>query len=225
MESQRSLLPSIEINPESTPIGSVILMHGLGANGNDFVPFVQELHLPRALPLRFVFPHAPVRAVTINNGYVMPAWYDILSLNIDQRADQGGMDESVEQINWLVDHEIQRGIAADKIILAGFSQGGVIALTTALRSKHKLAGVMALSTYLPNAEILVKDVSEANKHMPIFMAHGTQDPVVPYSMGESAYTILHRAGLDVSWHNYSMAHSVCDKEVHDIADWLKKIYS
>lgn len=224
MQSSNTLLPCIEINPDRNPIGSVILLHGLGANGQDFVPFIKELHLPAALPLRFVFPNAPTRPVTVNNGYIMPAWYDILSLNINQRADLTGVGESVGEINRVIEHEIKRGIPADKIVLAGFSQGGVIALTTALRSNLKFAGVLALSTYLPGAQDLVAGTDGVNKQTPIFMAHGTQDPIVPFMVGQEGYDVLKADGFNVSWHVYSVGHHVCQQEIDDIAAWLKKIF-
>ncbi|MDR3478109.1 MAG: alpha/beta fold hydrolase [Gammaproteobacteria bacterium] len=224
MQSQKSLLPFIEVNPTTAPIGTVILLHGLGADGNDFVPFVKELHLPANLPLRFVFPNAPTRPVTINNGYVMPAWYDILSMNIDQRADQTGLIESVHALNHLIENEIKLGTPADKIILAGFSQGAVVALTTALRHAERLAGVLVLSGYLPNAQELATDASSANRTTPIFMAHGTQDPVIPFNVGQAAFEVLKKAEFAISWHSYAMAHSVCEKEAQDIATWLKRIY-
>jgi phospholipase/carboxylesterase len=225
MQSQKSLLPYIEVNPVEPPVGSVILLHGLGADGNDFVPFVDELKLPTNLPLRFVFPNAPTRPVTINNGYVMPAWYDIISMNIDQRADQTGLADSVSALNHLIENEVKLGIPADKIILAGFSQGAVVALTTALRHTDRLAGVLVLSGYLPNAQELATDASPANRSTPIFMAHGTQDPVIPFNVGQAAFDVLKKAKFAVSWHSYAMAHSVCEKEIQDIANWLKRIYT
>lgn len=224
MQSQKSLLPCIEINPDQPAIGTVILLHGLGADGNDFVPLVKELHLPPNLPLRFVFPNAPLRPVTINNGYVMPAWYDIISMNIDQRADQNGMYESVAAINHFIDNEIKLGTPSQNIILAGFSQGAVIAMTCGIRLKQPLAGILAMSGYLPFADELVAEADDINRKIPIFMGHGTQDPIIPYNVGLSAFDVLKRAGFAVNWHSYAMAHSVCDKEVQEISAWLKKIY-
>ena len=224
MQSQKSLLPCIEINPDHKPVGAVILLHGLGADGNDFVPIIQELRLPEAISLRFVFPNAPLRPVTINNGYVMPAWYDIISINIDQRADQNGLHESVEALNLIIENEIKRGIPSESIVLAGFSQGAVVALAAGLKSTKPLAGILALSGYLPYAADLAEAAQPVNREIPIFMGHGSQDPIVPYVVGEAAYTVLKEAGFNVSWHSYAMAHSVCDKEVLDIAGWLKKIF-
>lgn len=224
MQSQKSLLPYIEINPTAPAIGTVILLHGLGADGNDFVPMVKELRLPADVPLRFVFPNAPLRPVTINNGYVMPAWFDIISMNIDQRADQNGLNESVNALNQLVDNEIKLGKSSDKIVLAGFSQGAVIALACGLRMKQPLAGILALSGYLPNAKELAKEADASNRKTPIFIGHGTQDPIVPYNVGNTAFEVLKESGFDAQWHSYAMAHSVCEKEIQDIANWLKKIY-
>lgn len=223
MQSQQSL-PYIEMNPAKPAVGTVILLHGLGADGNDFVPVVKELNLPTNLPLRFVFPSAPLRPVTINNGYVMPAWYDILSMNIDQRADQNGLNESVSALNYLIENEINLGTPCDKVILAGFSQGAVVALTTALLHKQRLAGVLALSGYLPSAQTLAIDAPLANRETPIFMAHGTQDPIIPYNVGQAAFDVLKNAGFAIDWHGYPMAHSVCDREVLDISAWLRKVY-
>lgn len=224
MQSQKSLLPYIEINPSVPAIGAVILLHGLGADGNDFVPMVKELRLPTDIPLRFIFPNAPLRPVTINNGYVMPAWYDIISMNIDQRADQNGLNESVNALNQLIDNEIKLGTPSEKILLAGFSQGAVIALTCGLRTPLPLAGILAMSGYLPHAEELAKNADNANRKTPIFIGHGTQDPIVPYNAGQMAFETLKNAGFAAQWHSYAMAHSVCEKEIQDIASWLKKIY-
>ncbi len=223
--TSNELLSCIEINPESPAIGSIIWLHGLGADGNDFAPIVRELNVAERLPLRFVFPHAPMRAVTINSGYVMRAWYDIVSMNIDSHADQAGIDESVYQLKQLIENEINLGIPSEKIILAGFSQGAVIALTTGLTFSEKLGGLLALSGYLPNAEQTLQILAPANKNIPIFLGHGTDDNVVPFSLGEKVYSALKHHKQPVSWHSYAMSHSVCYEEIQDIAKWLIDIFA
>lgn len=219
-------LETIELETANNPTAAVIWMHGLGADGNDFVPIVKELDLAGAPGIRFVFPHAPTRPVTINNGYVMRAWYDISFGDLEgktRRADEKGLRESQAQIGELIAQEQLRGIAASKIVLAGFSQGGAIALQTGLRHPEKLAGVMALSTYLPLAESFATEASAANKATSVFMVHGTHDPVVPYSMGDNSRKILEQAGYALEWHDYPMQHSVCLEEVADIGRWLVKV--
>lgn len=219
-------LETIELETANNPTAAVIWMHGLGADGNDFVPIVKELDLAGAPGIRFVFPHAPTRPVTINNGYVMRAWYDISFGDLEgktRRADEKGLRESQAQIGELIAQEQSRGIAVSKIVLAGFSQGGAIALQTGLRHPEKLAGVMALSTYLPLAESFAAEATAANKATSVFMAHGTHDPVVPYSMGDNSRKILEQAGYVLEWHDYPMQHSVCLEEVADIGRWLVKV--
>jgi len=218
------LLPSVEINPQTSPLGSVIWLHGLGADGNDFAPIVPELKLPSDLPLRFVFPHAPLRPVTINNGYVMRAWYDILSLTIEHHADLSSIDASTKKLHELIQHEETLGIAPEKIILAGFSQGAVIALTTGLTYSQPLGGILALSGYLPHGEQIMKQAISTNQSTPIFLGHGIEDSVVPYQLGENTYHLLQKNKYPVNWHPYQMSHSVCAEEINDIANWLKKIY-
>lgn len=216
-------LETIELETAKNPSAAVIWMHGLGADGNDFVPIVNELDLAGAPGIRFVFPHAPTRPVTINNGYVMRAWYDISFGDLEgktRRADEKGVRESQAQIGELIAREQSRGIAASSIVLAGFSQGGAIALHTGLRHPETLAGVMALSTYLPLADSFAAEASAANQSTPVFMAHGTHDPVVPYSMGNQSRQFLQQAGYAVEWHEYPMQHSVCLEEVADIGRWL-----
>jgi phospholipase/carboxylesterase len=220
------ILETIEIETGKNPTAAVIWMHGLGADGNDFVPVVNELELNGAPATRFVFPHAPKRAVTINNGFVMRAWYDITAGDLEgnsRRADTTGVRESQESINALIEREVKRGIAAGKVVLAGFSQGGAIALQTGLRYPKKLAGIMALSTYLPLADSLPQEAAEANKAAPIFMAHGVYDPVVPLLMGAGSQTILAGLGYQVEWKQYPMQHSVCAEEIQDIGAWLRRV--
>ena len=216
-------LEVIEIETGKAPAASVIWLHGLGADGNDFVPIVHELTLSRAPDIRFIFPHAPMQPVTINNGYVMRAWYDIKFGDLEGRAkqaDENGVRASQAAIGELVRHEVERGIHIGKIVLAGFSQGGAIALQTGLRYPEKLAGIMALSTYLPLAETLAAEASAENRATPIFMAHGTQDAVVPYAMASRSKEVLAQHGYDVEWHDYPMPHSVCLEEIRDISAWI-----
>ena len=222
----QKLLETIEIETGKNPTAAVIWMHGLGADANDFVPVVGELGLAAAPPVRFVFPNAPMRPVTINNGYVMRAWYDVSFGDLEgksRRADEVGVRESQAQIGALVEREIQRGISSTNIVLAGFSQGGAIALHTGLRHPQKLAGVMALSTYLPLADSLPQEGTPQNKAVPIFMAHGVFDPVVPLVMGAGSMTYLVTLGYAVDWRQYPMQHSVCAQEIQDIGAWLRKI--
>lgn len=223
-----ALLETIELETAPNPTAAVIWMHGLGADGNDFVPIVNELDLGGAPGIRFVFPHAPTRPVTINNGYVMRAWYDISFGDLEgktRKADEKGLRESQAQIGQLIAREKSRGVAANKIVLAGFSQGGAIALQTGLRHPETLAGVMALSTYLPLADSFAAEASAANKKTAVFMAHGTHDPVVPYAMGSNSHELLEKAGYAVEWHDYPMQHSVCLEEVNDIGRWLVSVLS
>lgn len=218
------LLSSIEINPHTTPIGSVIWLHGLGADGNDFAPIVPELNLSPKLPLRFVFPHAPLMPVTINNHYVMPAWYDIHSLATENQVDYEGVEASTKKLLELIAHEESLGIPSEKITLAGFSQGAVIALTTGLTYAKKLAGILALSSYLPKKEEVMQKAEKVNQSTPIFLAHGTEDTVVPYFLGENVYHILQKNNYPVDWHTYRMPHSVCAEEIRDIGKWFESVY-
>ncbi len=225
MLEANNLLPRIELNPAQPAVGTVIVLHGLGADGNDFVPIVSELKLPADVPLRFVFPNAPLMRVTINNGYEMPAWYDILSTNIIQRADETGLNQSIAKIQSLIAHEVAQGIPEEKIVLAGFSQGAVVALSAGLRALKPLAGILALSGYLPYPEKVISQSSAASRNVPIFMAHGTQDMVVPYPLGHTAFDNLKKAGFAVNWQNYAMGHSVCETEIKDISAWLTALYT
>lgn len=218
--NEAAYLPSIEINPPVSARASVIWLHGLGADGNDFVPLVPELQLPNTLNIRFVFPHAPIKPVTINNGYEMRAWYDITALSAAGIIDQAGITDSVQQIERLIAREEALGISSDRIILAGFSQGAVIALTTMLTISKRLCGVIALSGYLPNAQELLKE-NPVNQQTPIFMAHGTEDNIVPYALGKAAYVALKEKNDNVKWHSYPMPHSVCNEEVRDLSQWIQ----
>jgi len=209
---------TVEIETGSEPSASVIWLHGLGADGHDFEPIVPELRLPDTLPLRFVFPHAPVRPVTLNGGMAMRAWYDIISLDRNGPVDAAGINESSALLESLIAREEQRGIDPGRIVLAGFSQGGAIAINTVLRSGRKLAGLMALSTWLALPETLQADSVDAST--PVFMAHGRFDPMIPMQYGRSAADALVDAGFDVDWHDYPMAHAVCPQEIDDIRNWL-----
>ena len=212
------MLESIEITTGEAPELAVIWLHGLGADGHDFEPIVPELSL--RFPVRFVFPHAPVRPVTINGGMAMRAWYDILGFDRNAKEDAAGVRASAASVTALIDREIERGMPPERIVLAGFSQGGAIALHTGLRESRPLGGIVALSTYLPLAGTLATEASAANARIPIFLAHGTSDPVLPLSLAEASRRVLLAQGYDVSWHVYSMAHSVCLEEVAAIGAWL-----
>jgi phospholipase/carboxylesterase len=215
-------LETIEIETRPKPSHSVIWLHGLGADGNDFVPIVQQLKLPK-LGIRFVFPHAPMRPVTINGGFVMRAWYDIVAQDLAQRADEAGIRHSQGAIDALIAKEAVRGMPASRVVLAGFSQGGVISLQTGLRHPKALAGVMSLSAYLPLASTVEKERNAANKDTPIFIGHGMADNVVPLKAGTAARDQLIKLGYDVDWHQYPMAHSVCPQELDDIGAWLTRV--
>ena len=209
---------TVEVETGPEPSASVIWLHGLGADGHDFEPIVPELRLPDTLPLRFVFPHAPVRPVTLNGGMAMRAWYDIISLDRNGPVDAAGINESSALLESLIAREEQRGIDPGRILLAGFSQGGAIAINTVLRAGRKLAGLMALSTWLALPETLQSDSVETST--PVFMAHGRFDPMIPMQYGRSAADALVDAGFDVDWHDYPMAHAVCPQEIDDIRNWL-----
>jgi phospholipase/carboxylesterase len=211
---------SVVLTPATTATSAVIWLHGLGADGNDFVPIVPELQLPDSLATRFVFPHARVRPVTINNGYEMRAWYDIKALALSGAEDEVGIRESENTVRGYIQRELDAGIAANKIVIAGFSQGGAIALQTALRYPQQLAGVMALSTYLPLRGTLAAEASNANRNVPILMCHGRQDPVVPMHLGTASRDAMQAVGFAVDWREYAMEHSVCADEVSDIGRWL-----
>ncbi len=208
-----------------TPDSAVIWLHGLGADGHDFAPIVPELNLPPSACIRFIFPHAPMLPVTINGGYVMPAWYDVKSLDLRQEEDDAGIRASQRLLETLIRREVERGIAPSRIVLAGFSQGGAIALHTGLRHASALAGVLALSTYLPLPHAAMAEASPANARLPLFMAHGTADSVIPLAQGATSRDFLQQMGHPVAWHEYPMAHSVCPQEIADIGAWLARILS
>lgn len=213
----------IIIEPTATAEASVIWLHGLGADGHDFEPVVEQLGQSIAAATRFVFPHAPVQAVTINGGARMRAWYDILDSAIERRVDGAGVERSAMTVAGLIATERERGIAANRIVLAGFSQGGAIALHVGLRHPERLAGIMALSTYLAVPDGLAAVVSDASRDVPVFLAHGSQDPVVPLSASERARVLLRSLGYRVQCHTYPMAHSVCGEEMRDISCWLEDV--
>jgi phospholipase/carboxylesterase len=220
------LLECLEVETAPEPRAAVIWMHGLGADGNDFAPIVAELDLAGLNGVRFVFPHAPMQPVTINNGMVMRAWYDVSFGDLEghsRKADEKGVRASQAAVGKLIARENARGIATRSIAIAGFSQGGAIALQTALRHPQRLAGVMALSTYLPLAESLAAEAAAANKDLPIFFAHGTYDPVIPLAMATASRDKLIALGHQVEWHEYPMQHSVCLEEVQAIGKWLQKV--
>jgi len=217
-----ALLPTIETETAPQPVYSVIWMHGLGADGNDFVPIVPELGL-NGLAVRFIFPHAPLRPVTINGGYVMRAWYDIGYQDLSLKEDENGVRESQLAVEQLIAREISRGLPARRVVLAGFSQGGAIALHCGLRYPKRLGGVIALSTYLPLPDTVEAELSDANRDLPILMAHGLQDPVVPLKLAQASCSRLLTLGFPVEWHEYDMPHSVCPEEIDTIGEWLRRL--
>ncbi len=220
MKDTAALLDCIERETGPTPAWAVIWLHGLGADGHDFVPLVPELVRPGWPAIRFLFPHAPVRAVTINNGTRMRAWYDIVDFDLANRADETGVLESVAQVDALIAREGARGIPASRVILAGFSQGGAVTLAVGLRRREPLAGLVGLSTYLPAANGAQAALVEGANRQPVFMAHGTQDPVVPSLAGQQSAALLRQFGFDVQWSTYPMPHSVCAEEVAALGDWF-----
>jgi phospholipase/carboxylesterase len=211
-------LPHISFETGDAPQHSIIWLHGLGADGEDFVPVAEQMPLPAAV--RYIFPHAPMQPVTINGGYVMRAWYDIIGTDIGSQQDEAGIRDSQAAIEKLIAQEKQRGIEARNIYLAGFSQGGAIALHTGLRHADRLGGIIALSTYLPLSNTLPQEASAANRELPIFMAHGNADPVVPHALGASSAQKLRDQGYHLDWHEYGMPHSVCMEEIEDLTAWL-----
>ena len=212
---------TVEISTGPNPTAAVIWLHGLGADGHDFQPVVPQLVWPDAPGIRFIFPHAPVRPVTLNNGMAMRAWYDIVSLTGNRDQDQKGIADSVNDTAALVRRERERGIDADRIVVAGFSQGGAIALQLAVRYPEKLAGLIALSTYMLLDHRLENDRHEANKDLPLFVGHGRSDPMVPFMLGEQLAERMRSLGHPVEWHSYPMLHAVCPEEIADLSAWLR----
>jgi phospholipase/carboxylesterase len=214
-------LETVEVEPRAAAAdAAVVLMHGLGADGHDFESLVPELRLPASPSVRWVFPHAPVRPVTINGGHRMRAWYDIVAIDRRAAEDEAGVRQSADTIGALVRRERDRGIAAERIVLAGFSQGGAMALFTALRWPERLGGVVALSCYLPLAASLAAEAHPANAALSVFLAHGTLDPIVPPYLGEGSRDLLRSRGYEVEWHTYPMPHAVCAPEIDDLRAWL-----
>ena len=219
----QEVLQAIELQTSPSPAASVIWLHGLGADGYDFVPVVRELELLKTPAARYVFPHAPTRAVTINGGYVMRAWYDILGNDLVRREDEQGIRDSQQQVEALIAREVERGTPRSRIVLAGFSQGGAIALQTGLRQREPLAALLALSTYLPLAAAFDAEREDASRSVPIFMAHGRSDPVIPLARATTSRDQLNAAGYSVEWHEYEMPHSVCEDEIRAIAAFLGRV--
>ena len=215
-------LQTIEKQTGPNPRAAVIVLHGLGADGNDFVPFVQELDLAGAGDVRFVFPHAPTRPVTINGGHVMRAWYDILGTQLARREDEAGLRESQALVEALIANEKARGIPASRIVLAGFSQGCAMTLMTGLRHAERLAGLVCLSGYLPLAAQAEAERHGANASTPVFFAHGTHDGVIPIALARASRDALVKLGHEVEWHEYAMQHSVCLEEITDLGRWLRE---
>ncbi|WP_371183934.1 alpha/beta hydrolase [Xanthomonas sacchari] len=214
------MLETVEHETGAAPTWTVLWLHGLGADGNDFAPLVPELVRPHWPALRFVFPHAPVRPVTINNGMRMRAWYDIVSMDFSNRADSAGVAESVAQVEELIAREDARGVPAERLLLAGFSQGGAITLAAGLRRERPLAGLIGLSTYLPELESVARWHAPAALRQPLFMAHGQGDPVIPQTYAERTAQTLQALGMPVQWRRYPMAHQVCAEEIADLGDWM-----
>lgn len=218
-----ALLQCVEVQTDAAPAATVILLHGLGADGYDFVPVVREFEAHGAPSARYVFPHAPTMPVTINGGYVMRAWYDILGTDLVRREDDKGIRASQVMVEALIQREVDRGTPRSRIVLAGFSQGGAITLHTGLRQHEPLAGLVALSCYLPLADSFSGEAAAGSAGVPIFLAHGTSDPVVPMARGAASRDVLRAAGYDVQWHEYPMPHSVSAEEIRDIAEFLQRV--
>lgn len=214
------MLDAIERETAAHPTASVIVLHGLGADGSDFLPIADELDLKAAGPVRYVFPHAPVRPVTINGGYKMRAWYDILNDDLVRREDEAGLRASITLVQQFIDRERERGVAPERIVLAGFSQGCAMTLLTGLRYPERLAGLVGMSGYLPLAASTAAERNGANQQTPIFLAHGRADPVVHFQRALASRDALRELGYDVEWHEYDMPHSVCAQEIADLNRWL-----
>lgn len=215
--------PPVEINPSADASACVIWLHGLGADGHDFEPVVPELELPDTLHVRFVFPHAPERPVTINGGMVMRAWYDIAPVTGGFSDNEVDIRQSVSLVSGMIAHEIDRGISADRIVLAGFSQGGAIALAAGLTWSEPLAGIIVLSSYLPMGDSAVQWINPASNSVPIFQAHGSRDPLIEMARGKASCALLRQLGYSVEWHEYPMEHSVCAEEIDDLSGWLLRV--
>ncbi len=213
----------IEVSTNNSPNSCVIWLHGLGADGHDFESLVSQLQLPEKMGVRFIFPHAPIQPVTINAGYPMRAWFDILGLDASAKQDESGIRKSQKSVEYIIDTVIKSGISSDRIILGGFSQGGALALHIALRLTTKLAGVIGLSTYLPLADLLNVERHAINAMTPIFLAHGRLDSIVPFNFGKTSCALLTKLGYGVTWHEYDLAHSVNAEEVRDISRWIQSI--
>lgn len=220
--NKHEILTCIEVEPRQAVKHSIIWLHGLGADGNDFVPIAAELDASADSDMRFIFPNAPVIPITLNNGYEMRAWFDISGLSLDAEIDKPGIAESTIHIERLIEREVNRGISTDRIFLAGFSQGAVMAMVTGICYPKPLAGIIALSGFLPETAELSEKASPANQHIPIFLAHGRDDPIVPYALGLFTQSHLTKAGYTVDWHSYDMPHTVCPEEVLDLKNWLNK---
>lgn len=218
-----TVLPCVEVEPQEPANAAVIWLHGLGADGHDFEPIVPHIQLPQGVHARFVFPHAPKIPVTINGGMTMPAWYDILEMSIARSVDETQLRQSAAQALALIEREMERGIPAERIVLAGFSQGGAVAYEAALTAPYKLAGVMCLSTYLATHESV--NPNEINKETPFLVQHGNQDPVVPVQLGEHARKWLENKGYQVTYQTYPMAHQVCGPQINDVSAWLSGVFN
>jgi len=215
-----SLLPAIELETSTTPDAAVIWLHGLGADGSDFASVVPELHLPADLGIRFIFPHAPAMPVTVNGGYVMPSWFDILAMGLDRKVNHAQLLASAAKINQLIDRERERGIDSRRIVLAGFSQGGAVAYQVSLSHPQPLGGLLALSTYFATSDSI--SLSEANRALPIELYHGAHDPVVPIALGQRAAQFLEAHGYDLAFRTYPMDHSVCPQQIAHLAEALRR---
>jgi len=216
------MLEALEHETGPAPTWSVLWLHGLGADGHDFAPIVPELVRPRWPALRFVFPHAPVRPITVNNGVRMRGWYDIVSMDFAHRADAQGVAQSVAEVEALIAREQERGVPASRLLLAGFSQGGAITLAAGLRRSVPLAGLIGLSTYLPDAGQAAAALQQVALRQPVFMAHGASDPVIPQPFAAQSAQALRTLGFDVEWHSYPMAHQVCADEIQALGDWMTR---
>ncbi len=217
-------LSTIQIETQNDPDCAVIWLHGLGANGHDFEPIVAELNLPASVKARFIFPHAPVQSVSLNNGMQMPAWFDIYGLEKDSKEDTAGIKTISEEINLLIQQEIDGGVTVNKIVLAGFSQGGALTLYSGLSHSQRLGGLLALSCYLPMREQLGSFAKDTKRDLPIFMAHGTYDDIVPLAFANLAKKLLETQGFTIDWHDYPCAHTVCVEEIQDIRNFLLKCW-